>query len=167
MVGFSQQHDDRRDVAAGFFEDADRAGGDQRGVIVEHRPGRLADPLDIDRIGIAHDRFHRRAIGRRSARRIMAGRSRIRQFDNVGHVPARLDPGRQLRGELAGSRSGRSRWVSTACGGWMRAIQAERLGEMAVRRMRFVAQAIDDPQFDPGERRTNAPVASSSVTSVE
>ena len=44
-------------------------------------------------------------------------------------------------------------WVSTARRGPTRSIQRQRLLEVAVRRMRLVAQAVDDPQLDPGERR--------------
>ncbi len=61
MVGFGQQHDQRGDGAIGL-EHADRARIDQPGVIVEHRAGRLADALDIDRISGVDDRLDRRAV---------------------------------------------------------------------------------------------------------
>ena len=55
--------------------------------------------------------------------------------------------------------------VSTARRGLTRAIQASVLRQMAVRRMRLAAQAIDDPELDAGQGGERA--SSSSVTSVE
>ena len=62
MIGFRQQHDDRGDRRIRVFEHADRAVGDQPGVIVEHRPGRLPDAFDIDAVRLSHDRLDGRAV---------------------------------------------------------------------------------------------------------
>ena len=62
MIGLRQQHDDRGDCRIRVFEHSDRAVRYQRPVIVEHRPGQLPDALDVDAIGIVHDRLDGRTV---------------------------------------------------------------------------------------------------------
>ncbi len=93
-----QQHDHRATHAVGVFEHADGAGGDLRRVIVEHRAGRLAHPLEIDRIGGPNDRLDRGAIGQRPP----AG-SWVGQFDRRAR-PGRARPRRAIRRRARDSR---------------------------------------------------------------
>jgi len=62
VVGFWQQDDQRGDCAIPIFEHIDRTGGNQPGVVVEHRPRRLADALNIDRVSGVDDRLDRCAV---------------------------------------------------------------------------------------------------------
>ena len=62
MVGLRQQHDDRGYRAIGVFEHVDRAIRDQRRVIVEHRPGRLADTFDVHAVSVTDDPLDHGAI---------------------------------------------------------------------------------------------------------
>ena len=90
MIGLRQQHDQRGYRVVGSVHNADRAGVDQGAVIVEHRPRRLADALDVDRVGGGDDCLDRGAVTA-----AWLGGSRVRQLDHEP-VLAGLDPARQF-----------------------------------------------------------------------